>query len=263
MDRVAAWTASNERVLAPTTASLALITLRQVCRYAVRRGWLAHDPVERLEGSEKPRREPQPTRILQPADLPRLLEHAGPYRPLFEFLAFTGLRIGEALGLRWCDVNLDAAVLQVRRQLSRHRTLKRLKTDAGTRDVILAPAVVQQLRVHWLASPYKAAGDLVWLNSVGRPMDYRKVGEWFRTAARRAGLEGHGRLTVHSLRHGYASMLIANGLNVVFVSRQLGHAKPTVTLGVYAHLFAEADHAAAARAALQTTYEAINGEQAG
>ncbi len=48
-----------------------------------------------------------------------------------------------------------------------------------------------------------------------------------------------------------ASLLISNGLNVVFVSRQLGHANPKVTLGVYAHLYARADHADTARAALE------------
>ena len=50
------------------------------------------------------------------------------------------------------------------------------------------------------------------------------------------------RHSLHSLRHSYASLLIANGLNVVFVSRQLGHANPTITLSTYAHLYARADH---------------------
>ncbi len=51
--------------------------------------------------------------------------------------------------------------------------------------------------------------------------------------------------------------MISNGLNVVFVSRQLGHANPNVTLGVYAHLFGQADHAVAARTALETSHEAM------
>jgi len=61
------------------------------------------------------------------------------------------------------------------------------------------------------------------------------------------------------LRHGFASLLIAEGLNVVFVSRQLGHANPTITLGVYAHLFERADHATAAREALEASYAATVG----
>ena len=71
-------------------------------------------------------------------------------------------------------------------------------------------------------------------------------------------IEAPGRLSLHSLRHGFASLLIPEGLNVVFVSRQLGHANPTITLGVYAHLFERADHATAARDALEASYAAVN-----
>ena len=65
------------------------------------------------------------------------------------------------------------------------------------------------------------------------------------------------RLSLHSLRHGYASLLISRGLNVVFVSRQLGRANPNVTLEVYAHLFERADHAATARDALEASHAAM------
>jgi len=61
------------------------------------------------------------------------------------------------------------------------------------------------------------------------------------------------------LRHAFASLLIAKKLNVVFVSRQLGHSSPTITLDVYAHLFEQADHAAAAR---EASYAALVGTSA-
>jgi len=116
------WSQGNEQALAPSMAQLALIALNQVFRYAVRRGWTGLNPVTQLEPGEKPRWRVEHVRILEGADLAKLLEHAGPCRPLFEFLAYTGLRIGEALGLRWCDVDSDAGVLRVRQQLSRQRT---------------------------------------------------------------------------------------------------------------------------------------------
>jgi integrase len=103
------------------------------------------------------------------------------------------------------------------------------------------------------------AFDFDFCNTLGRGLDYRDVGEAFRQAIKRAGLEAPRKLTLHSLRHGFASLLIANGLNVVYVSRQLGHAKPSITLEVYAHLFDRADHATAARDALEASYRAING----
>jgi integrase len=254
-DRVAAWSLANERTLAPTTAVIALATLNLVCRFAVRRGWIAHNPVASLEPGEKPNWSPQHVAILEGDDLARLLEQAGPYRFLFEFLAHTGLRISEALGLTWADLELDAGLIRVHRQLSRHRVHAPLKTEAARREVMLAPALVSRLRELSLASPHKAPTDLVFSNTQGRSLDYRDVGEGFRQAVKKAGLAQDGkRLSLHSLRHGFASLLIAKGLNVVFVSRQLGHANPTVTLSTYAHLFGQADYAAAAREALEASY---------
>ena len=110
--------------------------------------------------------------------------------------------------------------------------------------MVLAPALVTLLREHWLAAPHKAAGDLVFTNSLGRGLDYRDVGEGFRAAVKAAGLTGPGRLSLHSLRHTFASLLIAKGLDVVFVSRQLGHASP-----------------ATARAALEESYQTMAGTQ--
>ncbi len=101
--------------------------------------------------------------------------------------------------------------------------------------------------------------DFVFLNADGRPRDQRRVGAAFRTAVARAGVRGAGRLSLHSLRHGYASMLIGSGLDVVFMSRQLGHANPGVSLKVYAHLFSRREHANRARAALSVNYAAVVG----
>jgi integrase len=63
--------------------------------------------------------------------------------------------------------------------------------------------------------------------------------------------------SLHSLRHAFAYLLIAKGLNVVCVPRQIGHSSPTITLDVYAHLFEQADHATAAREALEPSYAAM------
>jgi integrase len=141
VDHVAEWSAANERVLAPTTAVIALISLKAVCRFAVRRGWMDKNPALDLEPGEKPRWTPGRVGILEGAPLARVLDQSGSYRPLFELLAFTGLRIGEALGLTWADVDFERDVLRVHRQLSRYREHARLKTEAGRRQIVLAPAM--------------------------------------------------------------------------------------------------------------------------
>ena len=97
------------------------------------------------------------------------------------------------------------------------------------------------------------------MRALGEGGDCRDAGKAFRAAVKAAGLHGEGRLSLHSLRHAFASLLISNRLNVVFVSRQLGHSSPTITLDVYAHLFEQADHAAAAREALEASYAATAG----
>jgi integrase len=162
IDRVARWSQANERALAPTTAVIALVALNQVCRYAVRRGWLAANPVGKLEAAEKPHWTPKRSAILEPDQLALLLEYAGSHRLLFEFLAYTGLRIGEALGLTWADIDHQAGLIRVHRQLSRHREHAPLKTEAGRREVILAPTLAKSLRERWLASRYKGPRDFVF-----------------------------------------------------------------------------------------------------
>jgi len=102
----------------------------------------------------------------------------------------------------------------------------------------------------------------VFANTLGRGLDYHNVRKGFRSAVERSGIAAPGRTSLHSLRHGFASLLIADGLDVVFVSRQLGHSNPTVTLGTYAHLFERADHAQSARAALQAGYAAMSASPA-
>ena len=154
-------------------------------------------------------------------------------------------------------MDFERDVLRVHRQLSRYREHARPKTETRRRQIVLAPAMVRRLRTRWLGSSYKGPDDVIFTTSTGRCLDYRKVGEAFRLAVRRTGIREDGRLSLHSLRHGFASLLIAEGLDVVFVSRQLGHADASVTLSVYAHLFARAKHAPAARSAIEASYAAI------
>jgi hypothetical protein len=118
---------------------------------------------------------------------------------------------------------------------------------------------VRLLRTRWLSSAGKAPDDFVFTTSTGRPLVDGHVGHAFLTAVRRAGVRGDGRLSLHGLRYAYP-LLIEEGLDMVLVSCQLGHADPGVTLSVYAHTFARAEDALVARSALQATYAAYGAD---
>jgi len=211
-----------------------------------------------LEPGERPQWESASIAILESNDLRNVLDNARSYRPVFELLAYTGLRIGECLGLRWCDVDFGRGVLRVRQQLGRDRKPRRLKTRAAQREIILGASLIVLLHDHQHDHP-GAPDDFVFRNGRGHPYLHQAVGTGFRAAVRRAGIDTTDRLTVHSFRHFYASMLVSAGLNVAFVSRQLGHEKSSTTLAIYAHLFSAAEHADTARAAIEAHHQSLSG----
>src|SRR5215217_1036258 len=104
------------------------------------------------------------------------------------------------------------------------------------------------LRTHKMASRFKQDTDLVFPSATGQPMNGRNLSRrGLEKALTDAKLD---RLRFHDLRHTFASLLIGEGLNVVFVSRQMGHSSPDITLRVYSHLWDASEHAAQAGAAL-------------
>jgi integrase len=247
--------AMREAGYAGATIRKALVVLSGVLGYAARRGMIAQNPIRRLERGERPPIERREMRTLDVGEIAALLRAAPePYRALLATALFTGLRQGELLGLTWGDVDLVGLVVRVRHQLGRDGELARPKTPQATRDVVLAPQLARMLREQRQAALTLGRArpeDFVFASRAGTPMHYRNVVRRGLDEAREAaGLAAEPRLRFHDLRHTFASLLIARGLDVVFVSRQLGHADPSITLRVYAHLFDAEKHARAASYAL-------------
>jgi integrase len=235
-----------------------LVPLGRVLAYAARRGLIPDNPIRRLEPQERPRVVKREMRILRPDEIDALLRAVTPaYRPVLATAIFTGLRQGELLGLLWPDVDFDGGVVHVRRQLDRSGVHVQPKTAQALRSVVLMPSLANLLREHKLGSAYAASNDPVFATDSGRPMYYRNVSRrGLAAAVSAAGLAGEGapRLRFHDLRHCFASLLIAQGLNVVFVSRQLGHASSSFTLDVYGGLFDRAEHARRATEGLEAAF---------
>ncbi len=235
--------------------------------HAVVRGYRADNPISRLSKSEKPRRKSlNPPRVLAAQEIAELIECALPtYRPFISTLAYSGLRLSEALGLTWQEIDFEAEEIHVRHQLSkatRGRPARRkpLKTDAARRDVVLLPQLATILKEHrkeLLRKGLYRSDGFVFCTQSGAPMYCRNVSErGVGKAADRAGLnpESKPRLTAHDLRHGFASHLIRAGADVYSVSRQLGHARASVTLDVYAHEFEKVRNGEALRQQLANAF---------
>ena len=199
----------------------------------------------------------------EPGELGRFLDHAVGHRlgVVYDLIAATGLRRGEALGLRWSDVDLSAAALVVRQQLvdtgKGSPTFGPPKTAAGYhRRVELDQRTVGALLLHRLTQDEErrqwgsayADLDLVFAQENGSPYDPAKVTKTFTTLAREAGLR---QVRLHDLRHGAASLMLPAGIPVGVVSKRLGHSSITLTNDTYQHLLEGVGrHAAEAAAAL-------------
>jgi len=238
----------------PRTCLKVFRLLHRVLGFAVRCGYLATNPASAIE---PPRyRRPQQQTTWSAEQLAQFLRAATGHRlqALFWTLATTGLRLSEALALRWSDLDLRAGTLRVQRALQRVRgawVTTEPKTRSGSRTVTLPPTTVAVLRQHRRQAAEEALrggrgleeDQLVFTTKLGRPLAHRHVQRVFRQLSERAGLPP---VTPHGLRHLHASLLLAGGAPLPEVARRLGHSTPAVTASIYSHALREDRHLAEA-----------------
>lgn len=196
----------------------------------------------------------------KPEELRTFLEMVGEdeHFGLFRLAAMTGMRRGEVCGLRWCDVDLDAGVVKVLRQLVTvdHALVfsEHPKTDHGRRSVEVDAETLAVLRRHRATQaarrlaigPGYIDNDLVFARVDGTPLHPEYVADTFRRRVLRSGLPY---IRFHDLRHSHAAHLIAAGRDVLVISKRLGHHSVAFTLDKYGHLMPEAGAGAASAVA--------------
>jgi integrase len=234
----------RRRGYAESTIASVLLILRAVYRLAIRRGTVTRSPLDGLDPAELPRpRVGSHGRVLDEQELAALVRHADPmYKAVVATLAYSGLRLSEALGLRWRDVDFVGGEITVAGQLSlarkgRPARLIPTKTNAGARIVPMFPAVEEAL-VGLLAEENRVGrgcdSDFVFLGRTGTPLHQRNVAvRGVEAAARRAGL---GKVTPHDLRRSFCSLSGRRGVDPVEAAQMTGHSL-SVWMKSYARSF--------------------------
>ena len=231
--------------------------LRRALNVAMRWGWVNRNAASL---AEPPRAEDYVVRPLTTADAKALLAAVKGDRleALFQVGLALGLRQGEALGLTWTDIDLDAGTLTVRRSLQRIRgewVFSEPKTSNSRRTVPLPEPVAGALREHrgrQLEERLRAGpawegqvwGDLVFPDELGRPLSGFHVLRRFRSLLELAGLPA---MRYHDLRHGAASLMAAQGVPARVAMELLGHSQIATTMNVYTHVTPQDQRDASAR----------------
>jgi integrase len=154
---------------------------------------------------------------------------------MFMTMARTGIRLGEAFGLQWQDVDLERREIRIARGISAGRV--ETPKSGKARSVDLSKALRDVLERHDAASKAAAlrAGKerqpWVFPSLDGTPLDRANVEKAFKRALKGAGLPLH--FTPHSLRHTYASLLLQDGVSPAYVQEQLGHSSIKLTVDTY------------------------------
>jgi integrase len=247
---------NGRAALSPATVRRIHATLHRALRDAVRWQLIVRNPA----GAADPPRARRPDmKVWTPAQLHVFLSDAADDRhfTLWLFYILTGVRRGEALALRWSDVDLAAGTAAIRRSLvpvDHGLVFGEPKTDRGRRLIGIDMALVAALRQHWRhqATERLRIGvafdedDLVFAHADGRPLHPERVSRWFSKVV---GTTGAPPIRLHDLRHLHATLALAAGVAPRVLADRLGHSTTAVTTDTYQHVLPDLDHDAARRVA--------------
>jgi len=171
--------------------------------------------------------------------LERTLEYERVHYPLFLCALHTGMRSGELTGLQWPDIDWNGKFIEVRRAINRFGEESTVKTENGRRRIDLSDHLLETLwdlrkqkQKEALRQGRNEIPEWVFANGLGGFADIKNIKfRNFKRVLRKAGIRD---IRFHDLRHTFASQLLSNGTNILYVSQQLGHSNPGITMKIYA-----------------------------
>jgi integrase len=200
------------------------------------------NPVRELPPAQRPRPERKEAAYFENDELPRLFNHlhAEPYRSLCLVALKTGIRQGELLALRWCDIDLEEAVTRVRRSCT-GGTVGSPK-NRERRDVDLISDIVELLgRLRSTSEDANGHESLVFpgADRVSFLTPTMVLRRHLYPAMAHACIDRVGptleKRTFHSFRHTFAKRALESGAQITWLSRHLGHSTLKVTTDIYGH----------------------------
>ncbi len=227
-----------------------------VFNYAIQNRMIHYNPVQ---GIRLPKRPPHPTRALTVDEQKRLEAAARASDRLVMFAVildlYTGIRRGELLALTWQDINLEENYISISKQLSRQPkknskiyssslTVAEPKTTSSIRKVFLINEIKEELldykqkAIEWKKTKKlkHSDEDFLFCSRKNTPIEPRRFYMYYQELLRIAGIED---ATFHSLRHTFATRCLEEGIDIVSVSKLLGHSDTKVTANTYSHLLPE------------------------
>ncbi len=222
--------------------------LRAMLQKAVYWQMIVSNPAERVQApkTKKPKRkyyDDEQSKALI-SGLMKLTEEQFKYKVAIILTIFTGVRLGELMGLEWDDINFREGIVSINRS-SQYLADKGVftkvpKTESSIRDVAIPDFVVSLLEEYkcWYDNQKTLFGELwydsnrLFVQADGKPMHPSTISKWFEKFVAQIGLPV---INFHGLRHTNATLLIAQNIDVSVVAARLGHAQITTTLNFYVH----------------------------
>ena len=152
------------------------------------------------------------------------------YKTLYLLLFYSGMRVGEALALTESDIDFETGKVHITKTYTATGHVTAPKTKSSVRYINLPMSVSRAVQGEYERLAYDVERIF--------PVSYQDARYHFSKAVKKSGVR---RLTIHSLRHAHASILIAKGVPITAISKRLGHTSPKVTLSIYSHSMAGSD----------------------
>jgi len=219
-------------------------TLTEIMGEAKRHAVIRDNPAAEAKRLKQEVEEITPDKVFTRDELRRVIGATEPgtrERAVVMTLALTGCRIGELLGASWNALDLKAGKFHIRTTMAdpdkgKPVTFKKPKTKSSVRTVDLSKDLIHELKLWRLKCP-PSERDLVIASDRGKPVRRRVVSEFLRGILKELKIEK--KLSSHSCRHTFASLLLADRTPIPEVSHRLGHKNPKITMETYAHFIPE------------------------